>query len=198
MREVQEALNKTPSMQDAKRRSPAQIFYRSPVAPNVRDFVLFRCPVYVLADAIQQGKHINKWIDQARVGIYLGRSINHAHNVAVVMNKYTGHCSPQFHIQFDKSFQTVSEMIGVKTQWLYRSGITETKKGGNTKNKRHREGTSTSNTNVAMDSEEILQTTGYPQRGALTANNTLRVAKAKTDSSQWIAPTNNKRLPKRA
>ena len=174
-------------MQDSKRRSPAQIFYRSPIASNVRDFVPFGCPVYVLADAIQQGKHVNKWTDRARVGIYLGRSMNHARNVAVVMNKDTGHCSPQFHVQFDKRFQTVSEMIGVKTQWLYRSGITETKKGGNTKYKRSREGTSKSSKDVATDPEGISRTTGCPQRGARTAENALRAAKAKTGSSQWSA-----------
>ena len=123
------------------------------------------------------------------MGIYLGRSINHARNVAVVMNKDTGHCSPQFHVQFDKRFQTVSEMIGIKTQWLYRSGITETKKGGNTENKRYREGTSISSKNVATDPEGISRTTGCPQWVARTADNATRAAKAETGSSQWSART---------
>ena len=61
-------------------------------------------------------------------------------------------------------------MVGVKTQWLYRSGITETKKGGNTKNKRYREDTSISSADVATNPEGISRTTGRPQRGTPTAN----------------------------
>jgi hypothetical protein len=40
-------------------------------------------------------------------GLYVGRSLSHAANVALIFNPCTGHVSPQFHVGFDDDFTTV-------------------------------------------------------------------------------------------
>ncbi|KAL7462696.1 hypothetical protein ACHAXS_003067 [Conticribra weissflogii] len=52
-------------------------------------------------------KGVPKWEPRARLGIYVGRSPNHAGNVALVLNPKTGLVSPQFHVVFDDEFTTV-------------------------------------------------------------------------------------------
>jgi hypothetical protein len=69
----------------------------------------------VLDNALQQQKLKGKWHDRSRVGIYLGRSPFHACTVALVLNLVTGRVSPQFHVQFDPSFQTVKNSFGGKS-----------------------------------------------------------------------------------
>jgi hypothetical protein len=57
---------------------------------------------------LQSGTGIfHKWKQQSRVGIYIGRSPQHARSVALILDWRTGLVSPQFHIKFDPSFQTV-------------------------------------------------------------------------------------------
>ncbi|KAL7466170.1 hypothetical protein ACHAXS_006459 [Conticribra weissflogii] len=51
-----------------------------------------------------------KWDPRARLGIYVGRSPNHAGNVALVLNPKTGLVSPQFHVVFDDEFTTVPHL----------------------------------------------------------------------------------------
>ncbi len=41
------------------------------------------------------------------MGIYVGRSPNHAGSVALVLNPKTGLVSPQYHVIFDDNFTTV-------------------------------------------------------------------------------------------
>ncbi|KAL7464788.1 hypothetical protein ACHAXS_005121 [Conticribra weissflogii] len=55
-------------------------------------------------------KGVPKWEPQARLGIYVGRSSNHAGNVALVLNPKTGLVSPQFHVVFDDEFTTVPHL----------------------------------------------------------------------------------------
>ena len=76
---------------------------------NKKHWKPFGCPVYILDESLQTGKPFNKWKQRARVGIYLGQSPIHNRNVALVLNRNTGHLSPQFHVQFDSSFQTVHQ-----------------------------------------------------------------------------------------
>jgi hypothetical protein len=62
----------------------------------------------VLDSALQTAGGIkSKWTDRSRIGIYLGRSPIHARSVALVLNIDTGRVSPQYHVQFDPSFQTI-------------------------------------------------------------------------------------------
>ncbi|KAL7463024.1 hypothetical protein ACHAXS_005996 [Conticribra weissflogii] len=51
-----------------------------------------------------------KWEPRARLGIYVGRSPNHAGSVALVLNPKTGLVSPQYHVVFDDDFTTVPHL----------------------------------------------------------------------------------------
>ena len=56
---------------------------------------------------MQSGIKGLKWEEHARVGIYIGNSLIHVRNVALVLNTETGLTSPQFHVRFDDLFETV-------------------------------------------------------------------------------------------
>jgi hypothetical protein len=69
---------------------------------------------------LQQGQKIRKWEERARVGIYLGPSLQHAKSVALVLLLFTGNVSPQYHVQFDDLFETVTkenEQYIPKLEW---------------------------------------------------------------------------------
>jgi hypothetical protein len=69
---------------------------------------VFGCPVYVLQAKLQDGKKIPKWKPRARMGQFLGFSRDHSSLVGLVRNLRTEHVSPQWHIVFDKRFETVT------------------------------------------------------------------------------------------
>ena len=48
--------------------------------------------------------------------MYIGRSLNHARNVAMVLDTETGLVSPQYHVKFDTRFETVPQ-VRVLPQW---------------------------------------------------------------------------------
>ncbi len=71
------------------------------------------CPCYTLDSALQTvGGIKGKWLERSRVGVYLGRSPSHARSVALVLNIDTGRVSPQYHVQFDPSYQTIRKSFG--------------------------------------------------------------------------------------
>jgi hypothetical protein len=82
-------------------------FSNSEIRPNLKNHHHIGIPVYVLDKDLQAGKKIPKWLPRTRVGIYLGKSPRHARNVALVLNPRTGLVSPQFHVRFDETFETV-------------------------------------------------------------------------------------------
>jgi len=51
----------------------------------------------------------HKWKSHSQVGVYLGRSPQHARDVSLVLNLETGLVSPQFHVKLDSNFQTLRE-----------------------------------------------------------------------------------------
>jgi hypothetical protein len=104
-----DCINAAPSMQDGRRRSPLQQFTGSTVDINPKHWKPFGCPVYVLNAPLQTNKPHNKWASRARVGIYLGQSPVHNRNVALVLDRYTGHVSPQFHVKVDPGFYTLKQ-----------------------------------------------------------------------------------------
>ena len=59
--------------------------------------------IFTLSDV-----QIPRWDPRCHRGVYLGRSPNHAENVALVLNLRTGHITAQFHVVFDDNFETVS------------------------------------------------------------------------------------------
>ena len=96
-------------MQNINHKSPTQLFTKTMVNINKKHWKSFFCPIYILDESLQTGKPFNKWKQRTRVGIYLGQSPIHNRNVTLVLHHNTGHVSPQFHVKFDSSFQTVRQ-----------------------------------------------------------------------------------------
>ena len=126
LRMANDAINETPNMKDKSGRSPIQLFSNTEVHTHEKHWAPFGCPVYVLSSQLQSGVIHNKWESRAKVGIYLGRSPNHGRNVALVLDRVTGLVSPQFHVEFDRSFQTVKQ-DKFDTHWQMKSGLIGTK-----------------------------------------------------------------------
>ena len=124
MRMANDCLNETPNMQDDMKRTSEQIFSDTLVQPNLKHHKVFGCPVYVLDEALQQGTIFHKWKERSRVGVYLGKSPNHARNIALVMNLKNGLVSPQFHVQFDNNFDTVKD-DRYESTWQIRAGFVD-------------------------------------------------------------------------
>jgi hypothetical protein len=104
--------------------SPLEIFSGMNVRPQLRSYHHFGCPVYVLKGPLQQGQKIRKWDDRARIGVYLGQSPQHARSVALVLSLSTGNVSPQYHVQFDDLFETVTKentQYLPKSEWQYKT-----------------------------------------------------------------------------
>jgi hypothetical protein len=108
LRMANDVLSETPNMKHPQKLTPQQVFSNTEVQPNPKHWKPFGCPTYVLDPSLQSNTGIfHKWKQRSRVGIYIGRSPQHARSVALVLDRRTGLVSPQFHIKFDPSFQTV-------------------------------------------------------------------------------------------
>ena len=83
------------------------------------------CPAYVLDARAQVGQSIPKWNPKSRLGIYVGRSKNHAGNVALILNPRTLHVSPQFHVVFDDNFATVKYLQGNEVPPMWKELVTK-------------------------------------------------------------------------
>jgi hypothetical protein len=103
-----------------RKESPIELFSSTAILPQLRHFHHFGCPMYILQGPLQQGQKIRKWEDRARIGIYLGPSPQHAKSVALVLSLTTRLVSPQYHVQFDNLFETVTkenEKYVQKSEW---------------------------------------------------------------------------------
>ena len=105
LRHANEAHMASPGRDQDK--SPLELFSSSSVRANLRHFHPFACPVYVLDDALQGRRALNRWFHRSRLAINLGFSAQHARTVSLVLNPQTGLVSPQFHTKFDDFFETV-------------------------------------------------------------------------------------------
>ena len=122
VRMANEMINITPSLQDTMKRSPMQIFSRSKVNHNTKHQMTFGCPAYVLDNTLQQKGIFHKWNQRSRVGVYLGRSPQHAKNVSLILDRMTGLVSPQFHVQFDNRFETTKQEW-YESKWQIKAGF---------------------------------------------------------------------------
>ncbi len=112
LRMANEVHNSTPITGNKNGVTPMELFHKSKVQPNLKHFYPFGCPVFVLKDQMQAGKKLPKWELRARMGIYLGMSLQHARTVALVLNLNTGHVSPQFHVKVEPQFESVRGSLG--------------------------------------------------------------------------------------
>jgi hypothetical protein len=88
--------------------SPIERFTQTDVAPNLKNFHTFGCPVFALENRLQSQQSVGSWASRARLGINLGPSPRHARNVSMVLNLNTGLVSPQFHVKHDEFFETIT------------------------------------------------------------------------------------------
>jgi hypothetical protein len=105
IRNVTEIMNDIPT--NESKSSRIELFAKTPVRPNVRHHHHFGVPTYLLDNALQSGFKIGKWLPRARLGIYVGKSPRYSRSVALVLNPRTGNVSPQFHLKYDDTFETV-------------------------------------------------------------------------------------------
>lgn len=125
IRMANDVANATPGIKN-RTSSPIEVFSQVDISPRVKHLHVFGSPVYVLDSAVQAGKHIPKWQNKARVGLYLGASPRHSRKVALVLSLSTGHVSPQFHCKFDDLFETTRASAGnpvIPSRWQIKTGF---------------------------------------------------------------------------
>jgi hypothetical protein len=78
---------------------------------NPKYWKLFGCPVYVLNNNPQGKQPFHKWKQQSKAGVYIGTLPQHdGRNVALVLDCNTGLVSPQFHVAFEPTFDTITQI----------------------------------------------------------------------------------------
>jgi len=109
---------------------PMSRFCKTNSIPSFQNQHHFGCPTYVLKKELQDKKKMRKWTDRTRVGINLGYSSRHAHNVSLILNLQTGLVSPQYHCSYDDLFETTTgtqaRSIPI-SQWQFKAGFTNEK-----------------------------------------------------------------------
>ena len=123
MQMANQAYNAMPLSSHTGKQSPNKIFDTSAVEINQKHWKPFGCPVYVLKAELRGTTGIRrKWDARSRAGIYMGQSLVHNRNVALVLNIHTRYVSPQFHVKFDKTFRTIQQDKWNET-WLISTGL---------------------------------------------------------------------------
>jgi hypothetical protein len=128
IRAANDSRNYTPTNESDA--SPMSRFCATSSVPTIHNQHHFGCPTYDLNKELQDHKKIRKWSDRTRVGINLGYSSRHALNVSLVLNLQTGLVSPQYHCQYDDSFETTTRTQArsvATSQWQYKAGLTSEK-----------------------------------------------------------------------
>ena len=74
---------------------------------HLRRAHVFGCPCYVLNPKVVEGHKIPKWDPRSRQGKFVGYSKEHASNAGLILNCTTGYMSPQYHVLYDDSFESV-------------------------------------------------------------------------------------------
>jgi Reverse transcriptase (RNA-dependent DNA polymerase) len=124
LRHANECFNRTPTKGHAE--SPVEMFSGVKVRPNLQDVHPFACPAYALDGNLQNSNKINKWASRSRLAIYLGYSLQHSRSVGLVLSLRTGLVSPQFHVKYDDSFDTVrrdQQIIMPTSEWQVKCGF---------------------------------------------------------------------------
>jgi len=128
LRMANDAFNATPNFKFKDARTPIESFTGTKIASNPIQWHSFGCPAYVLVQGLQTDTAIHhKWKTWSRVGVYLGRSPQHARDVSLVLNLNTGLASLQFHVKLDSNFQTLREP-GIKmpqSWWQIKCGFVQ-------------------------------------------------------------------------
>jgi Reverse transcriptase (RNA-dependent DNA polymerase) len=122
IRHANESLNRT--VFPGKNETPLESFSQTKVMPSMKDSRPFGCPAYVLDGRLQSGDKIGKWASRSRLAIYLGHSSQHARSVALVLSLTTGLVSPQYHVRFDYTFETIrNDRYQPRSCWQVQCGF---------------------------------------------------------------------------
>jgi Reverse transcriptase (RNA-dependent DNA polymerase) len=126
LRHANDCINAIPRR--GEKESPVAMFTNGQMNLNLKQQHPFGCPAYVLDGRLQNQRKIDKWSTRARVGVYLGESKEHARSVGLVLSLKTGLVSPQYHVKYDESFETVKvQDIGrTQSEWQKMCGFTQT------------------------------------------------------------------------
>ena len=149
IRNANEAVNNTPSFQDRDRRTPIDIFAGTKVSSNPKHWKPFGSPTYVLENELQGQRPFHKWRHRSKPGIYLGKSPQHGRSVSLVLSRETGLVSPQFHVAFDPTFDTVKD-VTAKSMWQIRAGFVAQRESDSTGRKSKPAKDTTTITGAAM------------------------------------------------
>jgi hypothetical protein len=124
VRMASDQVNVMPNMQRDDRRTPLQVFTRTNIHGNMKHWHHFGSPVFVLDQDLQTNTPFGNWKSRAKIGIYLGRSLQHSRNVALVLSMLTGLVSPQFHVRHDSTFFTIKEeKQDTPAFWMVKAGF---------------------------------------------------------------------------
>ena len=141
------------------------MFSKTNVSINAKHYKLFGCPIYILDKSLQTNLPFHKWKQRSRLGIYLGLSPQHARNVALVMDQATGLVSPQFHVKFDHSFQSVKNNNQPYT-WQIKARLASQRESANTPKTRQNQQLQPANANNAnVDMADKVNGTTWPSSG---------------------------------
>lgn len=80
------------------------LFFNCKVVNQAR---VWGCPAFVLDLRLQDGNRIPKFAMKAWCGQFLGFSTQHSSTIRLIHNLRTGDISPQWHVVYDKLFETV-------------------------------------------------------------------------------------------
>lgn len=134
LRHANDSINKTHFK--GKDLTPIELFSGSDVIPNITQSHPFGCPAYALDGIVQSGQKAPKWSSRARMAVYLGASPQHASTVGLLLSLTTGLISPQFHVRYDDTFQTLRKpSYVVPSLWQKLAGFKKAKSTNKTEAK---------------------------------------------------------------
>jgi hypothetical protein len=125
LKHANECINVTPFPGNMD--SPIEKFTGLKVTTNYNDIHPFACPAYALDGRVQGGQKAPKWGTRARIAIYLGPSTTHARSVGNLLSLTTGLVSPQFHVRYDDTFQTLRNSTIMRSVWQELAGFANIK-----------------------------------------------------------------------
>ena len=91
--------------------------HTSPMTRWLKSYFPFGCPIYVLAQKLQDGKNTTNWDYHSRQCIYLGRSRYHDSSVGLVLNLAMERITPQYHFVADPGFTSVDNPKIMPEDW---------------------------------------------------------------------------------
>ena len=117
-----ESINITLFLQNLLHYLLLQIFSNTPINISYKYYKPFGYLVHALDPNLQRANHINKQKPRLKPRIHLSHSLLHNKNIVLVLNIKIERVSSQFHIIFNKYFQTILQNT-IKSQQKIKEGF---------------------------------------------------------------------------